>query len=375
MRNLFLIFVTVKQLTDQNLQQMKLYIAILGGMLMIGCGHPVIQDANHDYTDTVQSEAIKPHQACNSIYYWKTTFNPTESELNFLKEYDVKRLYVRFFDVALDNSWLGEQLSVVPIATTVFIQSPPATMEIVPTVYITLDALRNIKGQEAEYAHKILTRIRAMATRHKISNINEVQFDCDWTGTTQESYFELCRIARDTLHVRGIGVSATIRLHQLRKDPPPVDRGVLMLYNTGALKNADTENSILNYSDIEFYLKNAVYPLHLDFAYPTFSWGVWFRDNKFRAILHTINCSDRAYYQSQTKGIYKVIKDHYLGSQELLKGDIIRLENSHFVEILKTKCQVEKELARNNYSIILYHLDSANLSKYTPNEITYIYNR
>ena len=248
-------------------------------------------------------------------------------------------------------------------------------MEIVPTVYITLDALRNIKGQEAEYAHKILTRIRAMATRHKISNINEVQFDCDWTGTTQESYFELCRIARDTLHMRGIGMSATIRLHQLRKDPPPVDRGVLMLYNTGALKCADTENSILNYSDIEFYLKNVVYPLHLDFAYPTFSWGVWFRDNKFRAILRTINCSDRTYYQSQTKGIYKVIKDHYLGSQELLKGDIIRLENSHFVEILKTKCQVEKKLARNNYSIILYHLDSANLSKYTPNEITYIYNR
>ena len=148
-----------------------------------------------------------------------------------------------------------------------------------------------------------------------------------------------------------------------------------VILETGALKSADTENSILNYSDIEFYLKNAVYPLHLDFAYPTFSWGVWFRDNKFRAILRTINCSDRAYYQSQTKGIYKVIKDHYLGSQELLKGDIIRLENSHFVEILKTKCQVEKELARNNYSIILYHLDSANLSKYTPNEITYIYNR
>ena len=148
-----------------------------------------------------------------------------------------------------------------------------------------------------------------------------------------------------------------------------------MLYNTGALKSINTKNSILDYLDISPYLKNVSYRMHLDFAYPTFSWGVWFRDNKFRAILHTINCSDRAYYQSQTKGIYKVIKDHYLGSQELLKGDIIRLENSHFVEILKTKCQVEKELARNNYSIILYHLDSANLSKYTPNEITYIYNR
>ncbi|WP_390567468.1 hypothetical protein [Alistipes sp. i18-0019-D1] len=354
---------------------MSRFLMIFCGLLTIGCGQPVTQSPGSEKIDSLQTGIVKAHRECNSIYFWKTTFDPTKTELDFLQKYDVQRLYIRFFDVALDNSWLEEKLTVVPIATTVFAQTPPAGLEIVPTVYITLEALRSVKGKEAEYADKITTRILAMATRHKISNISEVQFDCDWTGTTQESYFELCRIAKDTLYRRGVGLSATIRLHQLRKDPPPVDRGVLMLYNTGALKSADTENSILNYSDIEFYLKNAVYPLHLDFAYPTFSWGVWFRDNKFRAILRTINFSDKTYYQSLKKGTYKVVKDHYLESHELLRGDIIRLENSRYVEILKTQCRVEKELGGDNYSVILYHLDSANLSKYTPDEIMYIYNR
>lgn len=352
---------------------MKNYIFVFVAILMVSCGK---QNASKivatDYSLAVKT--IAPHREYNSIYHWKTTFNPTESELAFLQNHHIKRLYLRFFDVALDNHWLGEQLSAIPIATTTFLQAPLSDMEIVPTVYITLEAIRSVNGKEADYANRIITRILAIATRHKINNINEVQFDCDWTRTTRNSYFKLCRIARDSLHKKGIELSSTIRLHQLRDDCPPVDRGVLMLYNTGALKSINTKNSILDYLDISPYLKNVSYRMHLDFAYPTFSWGVWFRDNKFKAILRTTDFLDTNYYQQLTDGTYKVLKDHYLESHELLQDDIIRLESPRYDEVLKVKQLAERTLRNNTeYSVILYHLDSIALTKYATDEIENIY--
>jgi len=236
-------------------------------LLLISCGQRKGQEVQTtEEVTTVEkiTPNIKPYSKANAIYYWKTIYDLNDAELTFLKEHDVKRIYIRYFDVALDNNWLGEPLSVIPVATTVFRQIPPETMEVVPTIYITIEAMREMKGDEADYADRIVTRILAMTKRHNIPNVNEVQFDCDWTKSIQESFFELCRIAGDSLHSKGIALSSTIRLFQLSYSIPPVDRGVLMLYNTGILKESKTENSILNYSDIEPYLKNAKYNLQLD---------------------------------------------------------------------------------------------------------------
>jgi len=67
------------------------------------------------------------------------------------------------------------------------------------------------------------------------------------------------------------------------------------------------------------------------------------------------------------------LKNHLLESHELQKGDIIRLENSRYEEIMKVKKLAENKLKQDDYSVILYHLDSKNLSKYTTNEIKDIY--
>ncbi len=85
-----------------------------------------------------------------------------------------------------------------------------------------------------------------------------------------------------------------------------------MLYNTGALYNAATENSILDYNDVEPYLSySPAYDLHFDFAYPAFAWGIWFRDGKFKAILRKTDFSDKTLYGLQRNGTYKVVKDHF----------------------------------------------------------------
>ena len=46
-------------------------------------------------TDSASLESNKE----NSIYYWRTTFSLSDNERDFLKAHDVKKIYVRFFDV------------------------------------------------------------------------------------------------------------------------------------------------------------------------------------------------------------------------------------------------------------------------------------
>ena len=75
-----------------------------------------------------------------------------------------------------------------------------------------------------------------------------------------------------------------------------------MLYNTGSIYNPETENSILNYKDVEAYLKSDItYELPLDFAYPTYSWGILTEERNFRVILHEVNFSDTLRYKKDDR--------------------------------------------------------------------------
>ena len=62
---------------------MKNYIFVFVAILMVSCGK---QNASKIVaTDSLAVKTIAPHREYNSIYHWKTTFNPTESELAFLQ--------------------------------------------------------------------------------------------------------------------------------------------------------------------------------------------------------------------------------------------------------------------------------------------------
>jgi hypothetical protein len=200
--------------------------------------------------------------------------------------------------------------------------------------------------------------------------VHEVQIDCDWTKTTESTYFYLLDEMRDILHTQGIILSATIRLHQLRTAAPPVDRGVLMLYNTGSLKHPETKNSILSYADAMPYLKKMNYSLPLDYAFPNFGWGVWFRNNDFQAILHQQDYSDENLYEQTDSTHYRVIKNHYNEGHWLIYSDIIRKEISDMAVIEQIKQHLP--LSEKN-SIIMYHLDEKNLQNYSNYETTTFY--
>lgn len=283
----------------------------------------------------------------NSIYHWKTTFDLDSFDISFLEKHQIRRLYLRMFDVATEHNLQNDRIEIVPIATTKFISTVPKDIEIIPVTYITIDALRSLEGKEIEFASLIVERLLAMSAYNECGDIREIQLDCDWTSSTKNNYIKLCTSVLDILKTKDIALSITVRAHQLQETPPPADRGVLMLYNTGNLKNPETKNSILDINDVKPYLKQNKYPLPLGYAYPTFGWGVKFRYNNFVSIVSsdTISINDNEY---------------------------IRTERPSVTDIIGVKELVEKQLGQPQSGNILYHLDFSQLKNYTDNEINEI---
>lgn len=287
----------------------------------------------------------------NAIYHWKGVFNPTDEEYAFMERHGIGRLYIRFFDIATEYNAVSQYMEAVPIATTRFEGYIPYGVEVIPVTYITVEALRQMAGEELRYASYIIERMLAMASYNELGEINEVQFDCDWTASTRDIFFELCKYAREALHEQGIELSVTVRLHQMCEEAPMVDRGVLMLYNTGALRDPKTENSILSLSDIEPYLKRRNYPFPLDYAYPVYGWGVVFNKGRFSHLVTD--------YDAYVPG----------------EGERVRVERATAAEVAEVKRRVERAFGEPYQSNIIYHLDINQLNNYTDDEITEIFAR
>lgn len=279
-----------------------------------------------------------PQQA---MYHWKTVFDLDSAEQAFITKHDIGRIYLHMFDVALDED------AVVPIATTKFKSTVPDSIEIVPVAYITLDALQNIKYSETEYAPLIIERMIAMCNYNNCGDIKELQFDCDWTSSTKHIYENLCSSAKEYLDSLGMELSITVRLHQLHESVPSAHRGVLMLYNTGAIKNPSTRNSILDIKHVKPYVKSVEYPIPLDYAYPAYGWGVLFDSDNFVSIVNENDTTD-----SPTKSIRK--------------------ERPTTAEIMAVKQLVEEKLGKPDNCNIIYHLDNTQLQNYSDYEISQI---
>ncbi len=292
-----------------------------------------------------------------AMYHWKNTYDLSDEEKEFMKAHNIERLYVRFFDVTLEDIIDGHGPQPVPTASVViknhwYTEFP----EIVPTIFITPEAIDNIhrRGQTRQIAKKMLERIDNMRSFYDIPmyKVREIQLDCDWTNSTEEAFFTFCSEVRhqmpDTAYL-----SSTIRLHQLRRHAPPVDYGVLMLYNTNNLRDPSVKNSILSVDDVKPYLKRVRYDLPLDIAYPAFAWDLWFHDGEFKGILRSSHQADSL----------------------RRAGEKVRHEEVDFDEIMKVKKLVETKLPTPEHGrgTILYHLDNKNIKRYSYNEIETIF--
>lgn len=306
-----------------------------------------------------------------AMYYWRTTFALSGAERQALRDYGVGRLYVRMFDVVA-----GEDRKPRPEGSLRFSEPWPEGVEAVPVVFI--DRRVFPAAEPDTLAQLIVKRVGAMAEHNGLPAVKELQLDCDWTPSTRASFFRLAERATELMHERGAEVSSTIRLHQLAQDPPPVDRGVLMVYNTGNFKDAGEPNSILTEHSIEPFMKYLKgYPLPLSTALPVYCWDLVFAGPDFRQICRIPEPDDTTLYRALDRNHLLVKSYHSVPSPlnpggenvRLYPGNTIRREGAPYAILMGVKQRLAKERPGAVGSVVLYHLDENSLKCYKIDEI------
>ena len=310
-----------------------------------------------------------------SFYYWKSAFKLTDFEKQRLDSLHVQTIYLKFFDVDWDEALKQPK----PLAQVRMVDSAYKKFKIIPTIFITNACIQKINStQVEELAKNLMKLLKQIIFSNNFNEIPEIQFDCDWTESSREKYFRLLKNFRALKP--NAALSATIRLHQIKyiakTGVPPVDRGLLMCYNMGNLKDPATKNSILEVAELKKYISNlSNYPLALDVAFPLFDWKVLYRNNFYTGLIQNLPDSVFSnYFSKKTENRYLLLKDTMLQGYDLRKGDMIRDEQSNIKEVLAAAGVIGKQLKNTRLRVSLYHLDSLILSKYTTHELESIYN-
>jgi len=320
----------------------------------------------------------QPNVTDRGFYYWKSVMGLSGAEKQALETLQVKKLYLKCFDVV----WDGRQQRPMPVAQVRFTDSVTTWLTnrqvaIIPTVFITNECMQSIDSTAipalAGNIRDLLSGIAA--TNHIEAAIPEIQIDCDWTASSKNKYFYLLDQLKQHAFFRQKILSATIRLYQCKYKQktgiPPVDRGLLMCYNMGNLKKPSTINSIIEAAELKQYITNlADYPLPLDIALPLFDWKVLYRNNVYKGLINDLPDSLLQKNIAQnTRNTYTILQDTILGGYTLKKGDFIRKEDANFEEVIQSTQLLRSKLTTNRFTVVLYHLDSLNLHKYSTHEL------
>jgi hypothetical protein len=340
------------------------------------------------------NEKKEHRQVTPAFYYWKSTINLTNFEKQELDSLKIKTIYLKFFDVDWDEVYKTP----VPVGKLQVANIPndplgklSGSIQVIPTVFITNECIQKLDSADAETLAvqiseliKVTRNTNQWLYRSSFADTSEIQIDCDWTSSTKNKYFRLLTVLKEHLNKddgdRKYSLSCTIRLHQIKfvskTGVPPVDRGLLMCYNMGNLKNPATNNSILETEELKKYTGNlSSYPLPLDAAFPLFNWKVLYRNNVYTGLVQSL--PEKAFSSScysKTGNRYLVLKDTLLQGYDLKKGDILRDEQSDIKEVLAAALEIGRHLKNTPLRVSLYHLDSVILSKYSTHELESIYN-
>mgnify|MGYP001483851072 CR=1 FL=1 len=307
------------------------------------------------------------------FYYWKTNFSLSDSLRQSLNNLEVGHLYIKHFDVTWDEG--GKQA--IPVALFNLVDTLPGNLRVTPVVFVTLEALKKTAvDQIPELAVKMGDLLKKLTRSYASHLSEEVQIDCDWTGQTREAYFTLLKELQKHSFFQSRTLSVTIRLHQVKyineAGIPPADRGLLMCYNMGNLRDPTAKNSIIDPATFKSYTGRLNdYPLPLDFALPLFDWWVWFRNQQYYGLVHAGNLPGEL---ANGRTTY-LQEDTLINGYQFLPGDWLRHENSPVASIEKISESLPERFRSGKSKLILYHLDSASLSNYTIHELQDIYRR
>lgn len=248
-----------------------------------------------------------------AFYHWKSSCN-IDSSFKY-------PIYLKVLDISSNGT---------------YIKSRCKNIKYTPVVYIDNGAFKN--G----------INISEIVLKNISKNKKEVQFDCDWTQSTKESYFKFLKEMRKHYN----RITATIRLHQIKYQKntgvPPVNGGVLMLYNMSDFLDIRTKNYILDLAEAKKYLKDFKgYPLKLDLALPIYSMGTLIRYGRVVKLIDGVKIKDldSKNFKHIKTNRYEVLKTQYFKGTLIYKGDILRVD------------EVSLDMLKRAVSIIPFNFD------------------
>ncbi len=312
-----------------------------------------------------------------SFYYWKGVFHWNGVVQKNCDALEINRLFLRFFEIRPNPMGLPAFSAPVKLDFA----GMPADVAVVPTVFVFQSLFRKIDDE----ANQALAKETAAYIYRQANGrfFSAVQIDCDWTQTSKAGYFTFLRHLKKALPT--VQISATIRLHQIKYRSetgiPPVDRGMLMLYNLSDPTNYATANSIFDAREAQKYLRHqSPYPKPLDLALPLFSWGLLFRAGRFQGFLRdqnrqTLETLAFLAHTSQ-KNIYRVKVETVFQELYLRPGDRVRLETVSFKD-LEAAVDLAKGVfpPQDTLALAFFQLDSITLASYSHEHLEKIFHR
>lgn len=302
-----------------------------------------------------------------SFYCWKHNLHLTHYEEEQLAKLQVKKLYVKFFDIVYDSSVQQPR----PISEVEINDSLP--QRIIPCVFIANEVMASSSEDELDtLAVQILRRVRSMSSLSKTTIGDEIHLDCDWTERTKNKFFRLINLMKTKSELR---ITSTLRLFQLKyphkMGVPPVDEVVLMCYNMSSPANYNVANSIYDVEELEKYIKNiAQYPLVLKIALPLYSWGCVFRDQKFVGYINGLTdemISSHPDFKKINGTVYKCKKSTKFRDKLIYKGDVIRVEEVDEAKLTEGLNSICSKIKRDSIEVLLFHLDEQIIRRYEKN--------
>lgn len=313
------------------------------------------------------------------IYYWKTNVNISNYEQSVLDSLLPQFLYVRFFDVDVSP----DKKSVKPLAIVNFVKDFHTTSKIIPVIFITPRALDAMSRSSLDFYAKNIGLLLENKIPESHEQPKEIQIDCDWNERNKDLYFTLLKKLKAQPFCKNKILSATIRLHQIKYQSkngiPPVDKGLLMVYNMDPLTDIHAHNSIISINTAKQYLSSLKqYPISLDIALPIYSWTLLFnqQNGSLRGILRNIRQPDlqnKIIFKPENDNRFLILTDTIYKGYSLKQGDIIRYEQADFQTVNSVAQYLSSQLDTNNIRVSLYHCDSLNFRNFPAYEMEKIF--
>ena len=338
--------------------------------------------------------AKKQRQVARSYYFWRGN-DITDAERKFLREHQVSKLYTRLMDIDWNevqgaipvakgypdevnhmvNHWDSLQIQIVPVA---FITNK--TFERIDTADVPLLARRVVRrclrsfdeeDKKWEQEHRWGTSFQPY----------EIQIDCDWTESTRKRYFYFLEEVKKLVAPHGVLISATIRLHQYKYPEktgiPPVNRGMLMVYNLSDLRTYSPVNSIYDRDQAKKYFsRGKKYSLPLDIVLPAYSWCIIFRDRQFYQIENDLSEKDLgelSFLEKNKNGFYGVKQDTVFRDLFLRPGDEIKPETIDPQTLQAAAALAKEAINTDSLAVAFFELSDNEIINYDHETIENIY--